>query len=137
MLNYSLSRVLFFGGAFFALQQDQGPNLSGVWRSDPQKSQRADGRPPADMRLKIDQSGSDVTMIMRVSSPSSRTASVGKRARGRRYRRLCEAAGRKLGTAAAAQARRTGLYSKNIQVLQGLSAPQTMPMMCSSRKPLV
>lgn len=43
--------------------QEKTPNLSGVWKWNPQKSHDS-GQSPEDMRLKIDQNGPDLTMIL-------------------------------------------------------------------------
>src|SRR5258708_37082314 len=51
--------------ALSAVCQAQSPDLSGVWRRNPAKSQSS-GNPPEDMRVKIDQNGSDVTIVIRV-----------------------------------------------------------------------
>jgi hypothetical protein len=49
------------------LSQGATPDFSGIWKVDPQRSHSSN---PGvhDMRVKIDQSGDDVTMIMRVES---------------------------------------------------------------------
>src|SRR5438132_266398 len=50
------------------LSQGATPDFSGIWKADPQKSHFSN--PGArDMRVKIDQSGDEVTIIMRVESP--------------------------------------------------------------------
>jgi hypothetical protein len=43
-------------------QQENEPNLSGVWRWNAQKSHHS-GQPPDNMRLKIEQNGPDVSMV--------------------------------------------------------------------------
>ncbi len=50
---------------FGALCQDGVPNLSGVWRYNPQKSS-ASSHPPEEMRAKIEQNGADITITIRV-----------------------------------------------------------------------
>jgi hypothetical protein len=49
---------------FCAISQDAVPNLSGVWRWNPQKSPRRE-HPPEDMRVKIEQNGSDISITFR------------------------------------------------------------------------
>jgi len=39
--------------------------LTGVWRWNPQKGQRSGGQPPEDMRVKIEQTGSNIAIIFR------------------------------------------------------------------------
>jgi Photosynthetic reaction centre cytochrome C subunit len=46
-----------------AAPQDKAPDLSGIWRSNPQKSHNSGGQPTEDTRLKIDQKGSDIAII--------------------------------------------------------------------------
>jgi hypothetical protein len=50
--------------SFLAFPQG-APNLTGVWRFNPQKGQHS-GQAPEDMRVKIDQNGSDLAIIFRV-----------------------------------------------------------------------
>jgi hypothetical protein len=50
---------------FSAVSQSQPANFSGVWRRNAAKSQNS-GNPPEEMRAKIDQNGSDLTIILRV-----------------------------------------------------------------------
>jgi hypothetical protein len=50
-------------GSFLAFPQGSTPNFSGVWHWNPQKGQHS-GQPPEDMRMKIEQSGPDVTITM-------------------------------------------------------------------------
>jgi hypothetical protein len=50
---------------FCALSQGGVPNLSGVWRRNPQKSP-VSSHPPDEMRVKIEQNGSDITITFRV-----------------------------------------------------------------------
>src|SRR5690349_13967688 len=51
-----------------ALSQGATPDFSGIWKVDPQRSHFSNPG-PHEMRVKIDQSGDDVTMIMRVETP--------------------------------------------------------------------
>jgi len=51
--------------ALSAICQAQPTNFSGIWRRNPAKSQSS-GNPPEDMRVKIDQNGSDLTVTFRV-----------------------------------------------------------------------
>ena len=44
------------------------PDFSGIWKVDPERSHFSNPGPHA-MRIKIDQSGDDVTLIMRVDTP--------------------------------------------------------------------
>ena len=46
------------------MSQAQTPNLAGVWRWNPQKSQNS-GQPPEDMRAKIDQTKNEVVIMIR------------------------------------------------------------------------
>ena len=43
----------------------QPTNFSGIWRWNPAKTQHG-GTPPEDMRVKIDQNGSDITIVLRI-----------------------------------------------------------------------
>ena len=69
-LNLALSLVLLCprGG----LSQDGVPNLSGVWRWNQQKSPSHSEHPPQDMRVKIEQNGSDITIIFRARNNAHR-----------------------------------------------------------------
>jgi hypothetical protein len=46
------------------ISQENMPNLSGIWRWNPQKSPSRE-HPPEEMRVKIEQSGSDITITFR------------------------------------------------------------------------
>jgi hypothetical protein len=59
MRQATFALSLLFLCQFWAISQDGKPNLSGVWRRSPPKS------PEQDMRLKIEQNGSDITIIFR------------------------------------------------------------------------
>jgi len=52
-------------GAVQAISQESTPNLSGIWRWNPEKSQ-VSGRPATNRRVKIEQQGSDLTITTRV-----------------------------------------------------------------------
>lgn len=54
--------------SFLAFPQD-APNLTGIWRFNPQKG-RHSGQAPEDMRIKIDQNGPDITILFRVRNKS-------------------------------------------------------------------
>jgi hypothetical protein len=62
-----VSRLALMGALFCSfLAFPQGtPNLTGVWRWNPQKSHRGAGQPPEDMRVKIEQNGADITITFR------------------------------------------------------------------------
>jgi hypothetical protein len=62
-LNLALSLALLCPGV--GLSQDDVPNLSGVWRWNQQKSPSRSEHPPQDMRVKIEQNGSDITIVFR------------------------------------------------------------------------
>ena len=55
--------ILVLFCALGAVPQEKTPDLSGIWKWNPQKSHDS-GQPPDDMRLKIDQSGPDLDMIL-------------------------------------------------------------------------
>ena len=48
-----------------AISQESAPNLSGIWRMNPDKS-HVSGRPATNRRVKIEQQGSDLTITTRV-----------------------------------------------------------------------
>jgi hypothetical protein len=50
-----------------AISQESAPNLSGIWRWNPDKS-HVGGRPVANRRVKIEQQGSDLTMTTRIET---------------------------------------------------------------------
>jgi hypothetical protein len=50
-----------------AISQESTPNLSGIWRWNPDKSQ-VSGRPATNRRVKIEQQGSDLTISVRTAS---------------------------------------------------------------------
>lgn len=58
-----LAVILVMLCALGAAPHKRGPNLSGIWRWNSQKSHHS-GQPPEDMRLKIDQNGPDLTMVL-------------------------------------------------------------------------
>lgn len=53
-------------GAVQVVSQESAPNLSGIWRWNPEKS-HVSGRPATNRRVKIEQQGSDLTVTIRVS----------------------------------------------------------------------
>ena len=63
-----IMRLRYFTAIFVALcalgaaGQEKAPNLSGIWKWNPQKSHNS-GQPPEEQRLKIDQNGSDLMII--------------------------------------------------------------------------
>jgi hypothetical protein len=64
MLRYLLLALTVFW-AIQAISQESSPNLSGIWRWNPDKS-RVSGRPATNRRVKIEQQGSDLTITTRV-----------------------------------------------------------------------
>ena len=50
---------------FAAFSQTSAPDLSGVWRWNPQKTHHS-GKPPEDVRVKIEQKGDDIAITLRV-----------------------------------------------------------------------
>lgn len=61
-MRYAIPAVLLF--AFQAVSQEGVPNLTGVWRWNPQKAPRLKF-PPEDLRVKIEQNGSDIAITFR------------------------------------------------------------------------
>ena len=54
-------------GAVQAISQESAPNLSGIWRWNPDKS-HVSGMPATNRRVKIEQQGQEITITTRVSS---------------------------------------------------------------------
>lgn len=52
------------GFALIALQAQSGPDLSGIWKANPEKSKFA-GRAPDNYRIKIEQQGQQLTVLSR------------------------------------------------------------------------
>lgn len=65
MRSTRLALVISLLSPVYALAQSQTANFSGVWHLNSQKS-RHSGQAPEDMQAKIQQNGSDVTIIIRV-----------------------------------------------------------------------
>ena len=57
------------------LSQDGSPNLSGVWRLNPQQSSHSE-HPPEEMRVKIEQHDADITVTFRVRNSGSDETNV-------------------------------------------------------------
>ena len=67
MSSRNLAYLAALALAITGLSQGATPDFSGIWKVDPQRSHSSN--PGAHgMRVKIDQSGDDITMIMRVES---------------------------------------------------------------------
>jgi len=49
-----------------ALSQDKAPDLTGIWQWNPHQSQPSSGHPPDDMRVRIEQTGSEISITWRV-----------------------------------------------------------------------
>jgi hypothetical protein len=67
-LTWKFRYLLLALTAFWAVQaisQESTPNLSGIWRWNPDKS-HGSGRPATNRRVKIEQQGSDLTLTTRV-----------------------------------------------------------------------
>src|SRR5579871_5394633 len=66
MLAFPAMKHLFLLVVLFCplAAQDATPNLSGVWRWNPQKGTPS-SHPPEDMRAKIEQSGSEIAITIR------------------------------------------------------------------------
>jgi hypothetical protein len=69
----ALSLALFC--ALSSVCQAQSPDLSGIWRRNPAKSQSS-GNPPEDMRVKIDQNGSELTITFRVRNKGQEETNI-------------------------------------------------------------
>jgi hypothetical protein len=65
MLSPKLALLAVVACVIPAHSQNRTPNLAGIWRLDPQKGQHS-FTPPEEMRVKIDQSGNDITIALRL-----------------------------------------------------------------------
>ena len=70
MRSHKLVFLIAILCAIAAPGQNDTPNLSGIWRLDPQKGKHSFPR-PEEMRVKIDQHGDDITIALRVRQHGS------------------------------------------------------------------
>jgi len=70
MRSHTLVFLIAILCAVAAPGQNDTPNLSGIWRLDPQKGKHSFPR-PEEMRVKIDQHGDDITIALRVRQHGS------------------------------------------------------------------